>query len=301
MLIFLPWRWLNRLYTSWKSQSFKYPLIQRKRHSLEYFFRLSSVTVIFQSFRCWILMSNSVTTPNNQLYKHNTEYRQFFSLLFTILYITLLYVWISVPATLSGQSPGATGVTFSVLFQPVILSVKRAQKVKLPLLFDSKCHCEGKIPATHWVPLVKGNIWELLYVRYEDFTLYLRERINLVIQMMTQAFLHPGKGNAWTQIRPWKRKVWRHPNQSSQLLLSAALSSEMFSLGYAPCCNESILQPWVPGATPRLPDPQAKTLLLCQTEYPVCWLFLFGVGSLSGPWVVTVFGKETAISLLALL
>lgn len=41
---------------------------------------------------------------------------------FDILYIILQYVQISVQGTVSGQSPGVTGVTFSVLFQPVILS-----------------------------------------------------------------------------------------------------------------------------------------------------------------------------------
>lgn len=77
------------------------------------------------------------TTSNNCLYEHIIEYRWFFLLLLSILHISL-YVQISVQVSLSGLCPGVTGVTFSVLFQPVIISsVKRAQKVKLPLPLDS--------------------------------------------------------------------------------------------------------------------------------------------------------------------
>lgn len=109
------------------------------------------------------------------------------------------------------------------------------------------------------------------------FLLFPWERINLVIQMITQAFLHPGKGNAWTQIRPWKRELWRQTNQFSQLL-SIVLWDVFTWLCY--CMYQG------PGARPRLHDPQVKTLPLCQQGYPI-----FRVSCL-------VLGRSAALRLL---
>lgn len=46
------------------------------------------------------------------MYEHNIKYRW---LVLLMLYISLLYVQISVQATLSGRTPGVTEVAFSVL------------------------------------------------------------------------------------------------------------------------------------------------------------------------------------------
>ncbi|TNN48583.1 hypothetical protein EYF80_041235 [Liparis tanakae] len=53
---------------------------------------------------------------------------------------------VHVQAALSGRSPGVTGLTFSVLFQAVIFSVKRAQKSSEPegdirRGWDPVCEC----------------------------------------------------------------------------------------------------------------------------------------------------------------
>lgn len=159
-------------------------------------------------------MNNHIATPNNRLQGHNFQYRWFFSLLFYILYFTLLYVQISVKATLSGQSPGVTGVTFSVLFQPAILFAEEGTEGQTATTVKFKVSLWSRKYPQHAASLVQGSIWEWLCI-----VLFPRERINLVSQMITQAFLHPWRGNAWHQIRPWNRQAWR------QLLLSAGLLS----------------------------------------------------------------------------
>lgn len=91
-------------------------------------------------------------------------------------------------------------MTFSVLFQPIILfEVERLQKVKLSLPFVTECHNEGKKTATCFL-IVTGEtqycVRELFNVRCR-FVLFPWETINFVIQMIIQAFLNLRKGISW--------------------------------------------------------------------------------------------------------
>ena len=77
--------------------------------------------------------------------------------------------------------------------------------------------------------------------------------------MITQAFLHLGKGNAWTQIR------------------AATLSSAMFSLGYAL------------GKTKTC---EVKTLSLCQQGYPICRVSCLVLGRPAALRLIHYLGKK---------
>lgn len=147
--------------------------------------------------------------------------------------------------------------------------LKRAQKVKLPLLLNSKCHYgveNTRNMLRRWYKAVYGSGFVLYFSLGKELTWWARWSLKLFCIL----------GEATPGIRLDLETDRREDSFSYQQDYFQGL----FSLSYALCCKESILQPLTPGtgATPRHHRPQAKTLLLCQHRYPICWMS-FGVGS----------------------
>lgn len=235
-------------------------------------------------------MSNPVTTPHSWLYKYNNEYT--WSLLFNT---PCMFKWVYKSSWVARAREwqewhfqSRSNLSFSLRWGGYRRSNCHYH------LFQSATVEKKNIPATCWVPMVKCSIWGLSFVRYKNFVFFPWERINLVIQMISQAFLYHGKGIAWTQIRT--RQAWKQLSQSSQPFLSVWFSSGLFYLvmlflGILEYYNYYYYCRYLQ-ATTRPPVPARVSYLLDG---------LVGVRPLSGPGVVTLFGLETVISLLALL
>lgn len=148
------------------------------------------------------------------------------------------------------------------------------------------------------------TLWELIYVRYDDQYFSLGKELTRWARWSLKPLCILGKATPGLRLGLERGK--REDSQVSPVSFSHQQDYLQGCFHLAMFCAPSlktILHPLIPGTrgNPKTSWTSSKDTSPVPTRVSYLLDVLFGVGSLSGSGVVTLFGKETAISLLAVL